>query len=59
VGDVVVVLFGGNVPFVVRGPDGEGHWRLVGQSFVCGLMEGEGVVSWRASGKEVGEFHIF
>ncbi|KAK3690464.1 heterokaryon incompatibility protein-domain-containing protein [Podospora appendiculata] len=47
-GDVVVVLFGGVVPFVLRrvvdgdGEEGEG-WRLVGECFVPGLMQGEAV----------------
>ncbi|KAK3319593.1 heterokaryon incompatibility protein-domain-containing protein [Cercophora scortea] len=48
-GDVVVVLFGGVVPFVLRrvgGEDGEEEeerWRLVGECFVPGLMQGEAV----------------
>jgi hypothetical protein len=45
-GDVVAVLFGGVVPFVLRpceGPDGERFWRLVGECFVPGLMQGEAV----------------
>lgn len=59
-GDAVVVLFGGNVPFVLRGlGDVAGHWRLVGQSYVCGLMEGEGIVKWKASGDVAEGFHIF
>ncbi|KAK3300137.1 heterokaryon incompatibility protein-domain-containing protein [Chaetomium fimeti] len=46
-GDVVVVLFGGVVPFVLRpceGEEGGGRfWRLVGECFVPGLMQGEAV----------------
>jgi hypothetical protein len=43
-GDVVVVLFGGKVPFVLRqvdaGSDGA-QWRLVGECYVFGIMDGE------------------
>ncbi|KAK4042237.1 heterokaryon incompatibility protein-domain-containing protein [Parachaetomium inaequale] len=45
-GDVVAVLFGGVVPFVLRpceGPEGKRFWRLVGECFVPGLMQGEAV----------------
>ena len=45
-GDVVAVLFGGVVPFVLRpceGEDGGRFWRLVGECFVPGLMQGEAV----------------
>ncbi|KAK4100676.1 HET-domain-containing protein [Parathielavia hyrcaniae] len=45
-GDVVVVLFGGVVPFVLRPAeraDGRRGWRLVGECFVPGLMQGEAV----------------
>jgi hypothetical protein len=45
-GDVVVVLFGGVVPFVLRPverEDEEKCWRLVGECFVPGLMQGEAV----------------
>lgn len=45
-GDVVAVLFGGLVPFVLRpfeGPQGEKSWRLVGECFVPSLMQGEAV----------------
>jgi hypothetical protein len=41
-GDRVVILFGGIVPFVLR-PSDDGTWRFVGESFVPGLMQGEGV----------------
>lgn len=46
-GDAVVVLFGGVVPFVLRECEGPGGgkrwWRLVGECFVPGLMQGEAV----------------
>lgn len=42
VGDVVVALFGGWVPFVLR-PVGEDVFELVGAAYVHGIMDGEWV----------------
>ncbi|KAK1832045.1 heterokaryon incompatibility protein-domain-containing protein [Podospora conica] len=45
VGDEVVLLEGGRTPFLVRMVEGEdGLVELVGEVFVCGIMEGEGMV---------------
>ncbi|KAI0865855.1 heterokaryon incompatibility protein-domain-containing protein [Xylaria cubensis] len=42
-GDCVVVLFGGKVPFILRGfPDAESY-HLVGESYVHGIMDGEAI----------------
>jgi hypothetical protein len=41
-GDAVVVLFGGKVPFVLRHVDGD-RWRFVGECYVAGFMNGEGL----------------
>lgn len=38
--DSVVVLFGGHVPFVLRATD-TGQWRLIGECYVYGIMNGE------------------
>jgi len=46
VGDLVCVLFGGRVPFVIR-PRGD-HYRFVGECYVYGLMSGEAIDAWRA-----------
>lgn len=44
VGDKVVVLLGGKVPYVVRGGEGEeGVYRFVGDAYVHGIMKGEAV----------------
>lgn len=46
VGDVVAVMKGGCVPFVVRKSDRagvNGRWRLVGECYVHGVMRGEGL----------------
>lgn len=45
VGDVVAVLFGGGVPYVIRRH--EHGFLFVGESYVDGLMEGEAVQEWR------------
>ena len=49
-GDLVCILSGGRVPFIVRveGP----YFRLIGESYVYGLMEGEAV----KDGIEIQEF---
>jgi hypothetical protein len=38
--DVIAVLFGGKVPFVLR-PLGNGQWRFIGPCYVHGIMKGE------------------
>jgi hypothetical protein len=65
-GDVVVVLRGGKVPFVLRkvsvgggggggDDDNEERWVLVGECYVHGLMDGEG---WDVEGVEEQVFAI-
>jgi hypothetical protein len=39
-GDVVVVLYGGRTPFLLRRKD-DGTWILVGECYVHGMMNGE------------------
>lgn len=39
-GDVVVVLYGGRTPFLIRRREG-GTWMLVGECYVHGMMNGE------------------
>jgi len=49
-GDSVAILLGGNIPFCLREvPEApKGHYTLVGDTYVHGLMDGEGVpVSWK------------
>lgn len=40
VGDLVCVLYGGDVPFILH-PDGQGHYKLIGECYVSGIMQGE------------------
>ncbi|KAI9736077.1 MAG: hypothetical protein M1818_006253 [Claussenomyces sp. TS43310] len=52
IGDMVSIIHGGNVPYVLRRkaveiPGGENipHWELVGDAYVHGLMDGEATES--------------
>ncbi|KAF2705763.1 HET-domain-containing protein [Pleomassaria siparia CBS 279.74] len=42
VGDVLVVLFGGSVPYILRDrtEDGEKRWQFVGECYAQGIMDG-------------------
>ncbi|KAL9069584.1 MAG: hypothetical protein Q9157_006112 [Trypethelium eluteriae] len=40
VGDSIVILQGGRVPVVARRA-ASGHWRVVGESYIHGIMQGE------------------
>jgi hypothetical protein len=42
-GDLLVALWGGQVPFVLREVEGEAWYRFVGECYVEGYMEGRGV----------------
>lgn len=48
-GDLVVALFGGQVPYVIRGSE-DGFYQFVGDSYVPGLMEGQAVDRWKKEG---------
>ncbi|KAF2489180.1 HET-domain-containing protein [Lophium mytilinum] len=47
--DVIVVILGAQVPFVVRKRE-DGAWRLVGEAHVSGIMDGE----WLREDREIG-----
>jgi hypothetical protein len=47
--DVVVVLFGGPVPYILR-PKG-GHYELVGECYVHGIMEGKAIYDLKEKGE--------
>ncbi len=52
-GDDVALLAGSGCPFVVRRQD-DGRWKLIGECYVDGMMEGE---EWR-EGRGVGEMEF-
>jgi hypothetical protein len=43
-GDLVYVLSGGQVPFILRPTTLEGGFSLVGETYVHGIMDGEATV---------------
>lgn len=53
-GDVVCLFYGATVLYVMR-PDGDGHYRLVGECSMEGLMHGEAL---EATQFESQDFHI-
>ena len=55
-GDVLVILHGGNTPYVLR-PFGDAY-RLVGDCYVADVMQGEAVRKHRDDGKRDMEFRI-
>ncbi|KAH7357189.1 hypothetical protein BKA65DRAFT_222136 [Rhexocercosporidium sp. MPI-PUGE-AT-0058] len=57
VGDKIVVLVGGKVPYILR--VGDGGFEVVGESYVHGIMDGEILDSVAASGRVLEEFRIF
>lgn len=54
-GDIVTVLKGGNVPFVLR-PCNDGFYTLIGESYVHGIMDGDFVRN--SAEKDVRNFWI-
>jgi len=48
IGDIIIIIFGATVPFVVRKLDG-GRAQLIGEAFVYGIMDGEFLKVDRAS----------
>ncbi|KAG9187586.1 hypothetical protein G6011_05457 [Alternaria panax] len=55
-GDVVAILIGGRVPYVVQ-PVGRGH-MLVGECYVAGLMDGEELSKWKDEGGKRKVFNL-
>ncbi|KAK2043676.1 hypothetical protein LZ31DRAFT_585115 [Colletotrichum somersetense] len=45
-GDVCAILFGADVPIILRPCGGKGQYRLVGQAYINGAMYGENVEKW-------------
>lgn len=56
-GDIVTVLFGGNVPYVLRRTGSK--YRFIGECYVPDLMSGESVKQWRARSREKIAFELY
>jgi hypothetical protein len=56
-GDIVVILFGETVPYVLR-PRGV-HYLLVGECYVYGIMEGEAIRFLQQKGELENRTNIF
>lgn len=42
-GDICCILFGATVPFLLRKTDKEGHYKLVAEAYIHGIMRGEAI----------------
>ncbi|OQO14483.1 hypothetical protein B0A48_01361 [Cryoendolithus antarcticus] len=56
-GDVVCVLFGARVPFMLR-PEPDSRYRLIGDCYVDGMMDGKAVDMWEAGELKLEEFTL-
>ncbi|KAF2015766.1 hypothetical protein BU24DRAFT_422083 [Aaosphaeria arxii CBS 175.79] len=56
-GDIVAVLFGGKVPYLLR-PQG-GRYRYIGECYVHRMMEGEAIEKWIQKGRKQDLFELF
>lgn len=54
--DKVVVLFGADVPFILR--QAGDRWKLVGECYLNGIMHGEAIDMWREGKLEATIFQI-
>jgi hypothetical protein len=57
-GDLVVVLEGGNVPFILRKQNDGDFYKLVGAAYVNGIMKGQAVRKWKKKGGQRETFEI-
>jgi hypothetical protein len=59
--DIITVLFGCSVPVVLRmvSFEGERFYRLVGECYVHGMMDGEAIPDWKAPQYPYSDFEGF
>lgn len=57
-GDVCAILFGADVPFILRPTGTSGKYRLVGQTYMHGAMYGEVVKKWDDGGAAYGSTEV-
>jgi hypothetical protein len=55
-GDVIVILFGGRVPYLLRVVDT--GYKFLGECYVLGLMDGEAVRIWKDQGSKRSSFEL-
>jgi hypothetical protein len=55
-GDIIVILFGGRVPYILRPVDN--GFKFIGECYVPGLMNSEAVQTWRDEGSKKGIFEL-
>jgi hypothetical protein len=58
VGDLCCVIAGMSVPVLLRKIEGDGRYRLVGEAFVLGKMDGEVVSQEDAKGRELSNIFL-
>jgi hypothetical protein len=56
-GDIITLLLGGNVPIILR-PDGQ-RYTFIGECFIDGVMDGEGLVEARRNAQIDGNHKVF
>lgn len=49
-GDIIVILFGGRVPYLLRAAGDRTCYKFLGECYVPGLMDGEVVQTWKGEG---------
>lgn len=60
-GDRIGVLFGSGVPFVLRrwnSAEGKRVWKIVGECYVHGIMQGEVIQKWELGSAEARMLHL-
>lgn len=56
-GDIVAVLFGCNIPLVLRGI-GQDCWQVIGEAYAHGFMNGEVAGSIERGTKDIHRFRL-
>ena len=57
-GDRIVVVFGSEVPFIMRKHSSGGGYELLGETYVHGIMGGEVIKEWQNGETETGKIFV-
>jgi hypothetical protein len=57
IGDLVVIMLGARMPFVLR-EEGDGQWKLIGECYCHGFMNGELLEKISEEGRETETFAL-